>query len=253
LNYQHKQSGDKIGAVVKHVALVNHPYIEGMEGFQAVLSEAAEEDKDCLPLVYLSEKKKKNFKRSEEKVMKKDEMIAKLKEEHQIDVTALSSDSEGLKALQKRVEDGELVEKLALSEELQKKIREQFKLSEDEEINILTILDKLFEKNSGEDTKLSDAIKEIAELKETLDKKEADTRVDALLTEGFIFPKEVDSMKELYLSDAKLFDKMDAARREAGKVVKLSEEGTVGDKEESVEDATKRNVDAAKAEGYVAS
>jgi hypothetical protein len=185
--------------------------------------------------------------------MKKDEMIAKLKEEHQIDVTALSSDSEGLKALQKRVEDGELVEKLALSEELQKKIREQFKLSEDEEINILTILDKLFEKNSGEDTKLSDAIKEIAELKETLDKKEADTRVDALLTEGFIFPKEVDSMKELYLSDAKLFDKMDAARREAGKVVKLSEEGTVGDKEESVEDATKRNVDAAKAEGYVAS
>lgn len=252
LNYQHKQSGDKIGAVVKHVALVNHPYIEGMEGFQAVLSEAADEDKDCLPLVYLSEKKIKNSKQLEEKVMKKEEMIAKLKEDHSVDVTALLSDSEGLKTLQKRVEDGELVEKLALSEELQKKIREQFKLSEDEEINILSILDKLFEKNTGEETKLSDAIKEIAGLKETLNKKEADVRVEALLSGGFIFPKESESMKELYLSDSKLFEKMDAARREAGTVVKLSEEGTVGDNKETVEEATKRNVEAAQAEGYVA-
>ncbi|MBA7676807.1 hypothetical protein ES703_85052 [subsurface metagenome] len=43
LEYRDKKTDEELGAVVKHVALVNHPYIEGLGGYQAVSLSDAEE------------------------------------------------------------------------------------------------------------------------------------------------------------------------------------------------------------------
>ena len=254
MNYQHKESGDKIGAVVKHVALVNHPYIEGMKGFEAVLSDAEEADKDSVPLIFLSEKKKTS---KEELPMNKDELIKELKEKHEVDVTALLSDSEGLKALQKMVEDVERIEPIKLSDELTKAIRERLKLSESDDINVIDVLTSTFATKKDDDQKKDDpkliaALSEIETLKKENAEAKADKAVDVLFSEGYLFPKEKESYKKLYLSDVNTFNTMVEARKASGKVLNLSEEGTQGGDTESDDDVLKRNVEAAKDEGSIA-
>lgn len=260
LNYIHKETGEKLGAVVKHVALVNHPYIEGMEGFQAVLSEA-EEGSKYLPLVYLSEKDKTKKSIGDKKMSQtKDELIKLLKEGHDIDVEALLGESKSLAELQGKIEKGEFVsaedaKKVMLSDELVKKLREALELSEDAEIDIASVITKLLESSASKKTELSEATKRIDDLEKKIDKRDAEASVGTLLSEGYLFPKEKEAYEALYLSDRATFTKLVEARRESGKVVELSETGTSHSDEgnkETAEETIKRNVDAGKAEGIIA-
>lgn len=261
LNYVHKETGEKLGAVVKHVALVNHPYIEGMEGFQAVLSEAEEGD-TYLPLVYLSEKENKDKKLGGKEMPGKDELIKSLKADHEIDVEALLAESKELADLQARIEKGEFVsaeaaKKTMLSDELVKQVREVLELSEDTEIDIVSVITKLLERKTAEKTELSEALGKIKKLEETVAENAADNAVAALLSEGFIFPKEEKAYKDLYLSSKKSYDAMVEARKASGKVVNLSEDGTNYEeqnqtKQKENDEALERNVKAGKDEGIIA-
>jgi polyhydroxyalkanoate synthesis regulator phasin len=260
LNYIHKETGEKLGAVVKHVALVNHPYIEGMEGFQAVLSEAEEGEK-YLPLVYLSEKEKTKSKSGGDDMPKlKKELIEALKTDHEIDVEALLGESKQLAELQGKIEKGEFIsaedaKKVMLSDELVKKIREALELSEDTDIDVASVILKLLESGAAKKTELSEATKRIDDLEEKIDKRDAEASVSTLLSEGFIFPKEKKVYEALYLSDKKAFDELVTARKESGKVIKLTEEGTThGDNDstsETADEVKERNIKAGKEEGII--
>lgn len=259
LNYIHKETGEKLGAVVKHVALVNHPYIEGMEGFQAVLSEV-EEGIKYLPLVYLSEKEKKDKSTGGKEMPQTKEELIKLLKGHNIDVEALLGESKSLAELQGKIEKGEFVsaedaKKVLLSDELVKKIRNALELSEDTEIDIVSVITKLLESGASSKTELSEATKRIDDLEKKIDKRDAQASVSALLTEGYLFPKEKKAYEALYLSDRKTFDELVTARKESGKVVELSETGTSHEAEgekETAEDVKKRNIAAGKDEGIIA-
>lgn len=259
LNYVHKETGEKIGAVVKHVALVNHPYIEGMESFQAVLSEAEEGDQ-YLPLVYLSEEDKTKKVTGGNQMSKKDELIKSLKEDHNIDVEALLGESKTLAELQGKIEKGEFIsaedaKKVMLGDDLVKKIRETLELSGDAEIDVASVITKLLEAGAKGKTELTEATKRIDNLEKKIEKGEAEKAVSTLLSEGFLFPKEKEAYEALYESDKTTFTKLVEARKASGKVVELTEDGTnFGDGEVTV-DAQKeidRQVEAAKKEGLVA-
>ena len=140
LNYKDKKSNDTVGAVVKHVALVNHPYIEGLGGYQVVsLSEDKEAEK-FVPLI-MSEK---NLKTENNMPSKLEDIQKVLKEEHKIDLVKLQED---LKTFNKRIEDGELIKKEeapALSEEVITSIKKKLELSEETEAE--EAIKKLLEK-----------------------------------------------------------------------------------------------------------
>lgn len=255
LNYKDKQSGEPVGAVVKHVALVNHPYIEGMEGFKAVLSSLQEEKDTFLPL-RLSEESKSE--KDESMEITKEVAISELKEKHNIDVEALLSASAELKSLHDRIDKGELVTQADvatfLSEELIKRVKELLKLGEgavDLKQVVQTLLDKLTETStqlSESSAKLSEAQKEIAVGK-------TDKELSVLMSEGRVLPKEKDSLIKLSLANPTVFSELITARKEGEPLIKLSESGTAhGESEEKTpevvkKEAIERNVEKAKGEG----
>lgn len=256
LEYRDKKTDEELGAVVKHVALVNHPYIEGLGGYQAVsLSDA---DEKYTPLI-MSENKPSGGMKMPDKLTK-EIAIKFLKDEEKVDVTALLTDSEELKTLSDKIDKGELVSKedkeKLLSDEMIKKIKEELKLGEGDDKKpdelVKAMLEKFIEL-SKEQKKVTDTV---GGLEEKITGMEADKAVGALLSEGFAFPTEKPVLTKMYKADFKLFEEMAKVRREGKKLVELTEEGIEeieAEKTEAAQDEKdlKRNIEAAQDEGLV--
>jgi hypothetical protein len=254
LNYKDKQTGDELGAVVKHVALVNHPYIEGMSGFNAVLSsfeDAETNSSTYLPLV-MSEKKKAVEDEVQMADLSKEELVKVLKEKHNLDVEALLSSSEELTTLHDRIDKGELIDSksVSLGEDLLKQIKEKLALSAADNLGIPELVKKLLEKVaslSTAESKLSEVEKQLVEFK-------ADKEVAALLSEGRILPVEKDVFLSMFRKTPEVFTEMAKVRRDMKKtLVELSETGVayepqVGD---AAKEALARNLKAAEDEGRI--
>jgi len=268
LSYRDKQSNKEVGAVVKHVALVNHPYIEGLGDYKVVsLSEDKEADK-YVPLI-MSESK---FKYGVNK-MTLAELVKELKEKHKLDVSQLQED---LKVLNKQIEDGDLIKKVdapALSEELLTEIKEKLELDEkitkSDEI-VKALFDKVKEvlKLSDTNTKKDDeaakvaaaAVKEaeakdkrIEVLEAKLTEMDANKKIDALITENKVLPAEKESLVKLYKKDEALFTEFVATRSKP--LLELAEIGAKADEVPQEEkDKEKAEIDRlaklADAKGY---
>lgn len=256
LEYKDKKTDEELGAVVKHVALVNHPYIEGLGGYQAVsLSDKAEE---YTPLIMSENKTNSRGKQMPD--ITKDDAIKFLKEKEKIDVTALLSNSEELKTLSDRIDKGELVSKedkeKLLSEEMIKKIKDELKLGENDDKKpeelVKAMLEKFIEL-SKEQKKVTDTV---GGLEEKITGMEAEKAVGALLSEGFAFPTEKPVLEKMYKTDIKLFEEMAKVRRDGKKLVELDEKGIEELEKEQTEVAQDkkdldRNVKEAQAEGLI--
>lgn len=239
LNYKDKQSNELVGAVVKHVALVNHPYIEGLGGYQAV---SLSEDKEAEKFVPLIMSEKNKFKDGEDNMPKLTEILKILKDEHEIDVVQLQED---LKKLNKQVEDGELIKKEdapALSEKVISSIKKKLDLSEDttaEEAvsKLVETVDaslKLSEKDSKEKEDLK---KEVGDLKTELTEMKAEKEIDDLITEGKVLPAEKEGLKKTYVKDKALFSELIKSR--TAPLVELAEQGKKSDETPTEEDKEK--------------
>lgn len=237
MDYMDKQTNKSVGAVVKHVALVNHPYIEGLGGYEAVSLSEGKESEKFVPLV-MSEKK--NVLGGSD-MPKLTEILASLKKEHKIDVVQLQDD---LKILNKQVEDGELIKKSdvpVLSEELLKNIKVKLELSEDTSVED-TI--KQFTSKFEEVLKLSDGKdKDKSELEE-LKKKNAATQLEMtemkadaalkiLVDATKILPAEVETLKKLYIKDEATFTELMKTR--TAPLLELAEKGLKSDETPSAE------------------
>lgn len=235
LSYRDKQSNKEVGAVVKHVALVNHPYIEGLGGFEAVSLSEGKGAEEYVPLIMSESKFKGGV-----KTMTLVELVKKLKEEHKVDVSQLQED---LKVLNKQIEDGELIKKAdapALSEELLTEIKEKLELDEkitkSDEI-IKALLDKVKEvlKLSDTETKDKDKAakaaaakdKRIEALESKLTEMDANKAIDALITENKVLPAEKESLVKLYKKDEALFTEFVATRSKP--LLELAEIGAQSD------------------------
>jgi len=265
LDYHDKETGESLGAVIKHVALVNNPYIEKLYGFEQV---DFSEDKGYMPLLLSESKKfiggkqimsaKNKDKDGLDKKLTKEAAIAFLKETENIDVEALLADKEELLGLHKKIDDGELINKgdaeTLLSDELITKMKEEMKLSDGEfkEKGVTGVIKEVISNH----TELSEKVKTLTE---QLSSMEADKRVDAMLSEGYALPSEKDVLTKLYLSDKKLFDSMEEARRKGSPLIQFGEKGVKTkeeldveqEKKKEVEDMVARNIKAAEEEGYI--
>jgi hypothetical protein len=235
LSYRDKQSDKEVGAVVKHVALVNHPYIEGLGGYEAVSLSEDEEAEKYVPLV-MSESKSKDG----EDNMKLAELLEQLKKEHKIDVPKIQED---LKVLNTQIEKGELIKKVdapALSEELLTEIKEKLEIDEkvtkvDEIVKALfdkvkeTL--KLSEKKEKKETVLEKEVKDLRkendEIQMKMTEMEADKVIDALIVANKVLPAEKESLKKLYKKDQALFTEFTATRTKS--LIELAEQGVQSD------------------------
>jgi len=225
LEYKNKQTNEDVGAVVKHVALVNHPYIEGLSGFQDV--SLSDKEEKFTPLIMSEEKLAGGINMPE---ITKEIAIKFLKDKEKVDVEALLSDSEELKVISDRIDKGELVSKedkqKLLSDELMKKLKKELKLDEGEDSkNAEEVVKGLLEKFVTLSNTQEKTDKEIKDIQGELTEMRAETAVTALLSEGFGFPKEKPTLMKLYKSDAALFEEMAKTRREGKKFVELGEKG----------------------------
>ena len=241
LNYRDKTTGKEVGAVVKHVALVNHPYIEGMKGFEAVtLSEDGKKEK-YLPLILSEDNLNLEVTMPE---LTKESAIAFLKEKEKIDVQQLVTSDEELKTLHDRIDKGELIAKEdaspVLSEELSKKVLEHVALGEDDKKNPFAVIEKLIAKLSELLKGSGDTAAQLKTVQEKMSEMEADKEVGTLLKEGKIFPAEKDFVKGLYKTNMKLFEDLKKVRTKP--VVPLSELGVTVD--ENAEDQKKKDTKA---------
>lgn len=254
LSYKDKQSNESVGAVVKHVALVNHPYIEGLGGYEAVsLSENKEAEK-FVPLIM----GERNLNYGDCR-MSLTEILEQLKKEHKVDVLKLQED---LKILNKQIEDGELIKKVdapALSEELLTEIKEKLELA-DEVTKVDEIVKALFDKvkeslklSEGKEKEVDEKEKRITALETELTEMKANAAIDVLIKENKVFPAEKESLKKLFKTNEALFTEFVATRSKP--LIELAETGVMGDEvpadeKEKDEQTVKRLVKLAESKGF---
>jgi hypothetical protein len=250
LNYLDKSTGNPVGAVVKHVALVNHPYIEGMKGFEQVLSLSEGENREEFVPLVLSEKRIEQEKTS----MTKQEAVDFLKTDG-VDVEKLISLSEEFVKLTRRIDEGELVEaKVLLSDDIRKSAVEVLQLSEADSKDLNKIISTLVDKLKGSNV----AVDRLAKVETELSEMKAGTVVDNLIKEGRALPAEKVVLTKLFLSNMDLFEETRKVRME-GKPLMLSEIGLTTpetlDKmkaeRETQQAEINRHVAAAAVEGYI--
>lgn len=257
LAYKDKKTDQDVGAVVKHVALVNHPYIEGLSGFQNV--SLSDKEEKYTPLIMSEEKSDGGINMPE---ITKEIAIKFLKDKAKVDVATLLSDSEELKVLSDKIDKGELVSKedkgKVLSAELMKQLQDELKLGDgngdDKKAEVL--VKSMIEKFTALSATQKTTQDEVKTINAALTDMRAEAAVGSLLKDGFAFPKEKVTLEKLYHSDVKLFEEMAKTRREGNKYVKLGEEGVeeIEAKEaEEVEDKKEidRQVKAAEDEGLI--
>jgi type II secretory pathway component PulM len=81
-NYTDSATNTKVGPTLLHVAVTNRPYVTGLEDYREVLAASADNPGEVVVLTAAPE---------ETVQMTKDELLAALKDEHGIDVTALQA------------------------------------------------------------------------------------------------------------------------------------------------------------------
>lgn len=219
LDYTDTRTGKHVGPTLLHVAVTNRPYVTDLEDFEelAMLS-APGADTTYRPVVLTAPNVK-------EEKMTLDDMLAELKADHGIDVPALqekAAHAESAVALSAKIQE-ELVGTGLL------------KLTNGEEATADVLIGAVAEAGN----KIVELTGRVDTLVEDSAKKDAANEVEGLVRTGHILPKDKEAMKELFLSNKELFDKLVPEKP----VVKLSHTNDeLGF--ETVDEAHKETVDS---------
>lgn len=250
LDYADKKTGKIVGAVVKHVALVNHPYIEGLGKFEAVASLSEVDDgQKFIPLILSEEVTDGDIK------VTKEEAIGFLKESG-VDVEKLTKDSEDLAVLHSRIDGGELIAKSdapTLSEDLQKKAEEVLSLAESDSKDTNGIVQKLLARIA----ELLDLAPKVTALEQQLSEYKAGENFSDLLGKGLVVPTEKDFVIKLIKSGGTLLSDFVEMRKKTppvklGEMGETSNEGNSGgDVKKYIDSEILRHFEAAKAQKLV--
>lgn len=228
LNYTDTRTGTKAGPTLLHVAATNRPHVVDLEEFEELASLSADSSSEA---VFLTAQPKEN-------VMELDELIAALRDEHDIDVPALQEAAAAgdnfaklSAAIQTALSDAEVL-KLSNTDE---------ELSSDDIVAAVTQL-------ATDRVELTNKVDALIEDKK---KSDAEARVDKLVDDGFITPAKRDAHLNLLLSNPEAFE---AILPEAP-LVALSAESGFEPKDESadkvIEDEIARLSAFGAAEGFI--
>ncbi len=235
LDYTNTKTGEKVGPTLLHSCVTNRPYVTGLDDYEEIV--AATTDRSEEAAVLLSEQtavvEKPNEKASEETEMPEqaetetvakpslEELLTALKQDHNIDVSALQAKA------------GENTEQAKLSQTIVDALTQAgvVKLSNTEQ-----------ESGVANETVIG-AVKELADTNvtltnrvNTLEKRDAENAVEALIAAGKVLPSQKDAMVKLKLTDTATFE----ALIPQNPIVKLSNEVGV-----NVPDDKKQELDIA--------
>jgi len=209
MDYTDTRNGKKVGPTLLHVAGTNRPYVVELEDYEEVIAATADDMDDTVVLTPAAS--------STEEDMGLDELIAKLKNDHNID----------LADLQARAESAGNTDGAGLSAALSAALEKTgtLKLSNGEELSpdvVVSAVLELAETNAS----LSTRLEAVEKSNEDLALTNATAEVEKLIHDGYILPSKKDKMVELKLSNEELFNDLlpeqpiiDLSGEEFGKVV----------------------------------
>ena len=186
LDYLDTRTGEKMGPTLLHVAVTNRPHIVELEEYEELLAASADSSSDA---VFLTATLK------EKNTMDLDDYLTGLKDEHGIDVPALqraAADAANVTSLSNTIQAA-LVDSGVLT------------LSNADEVTSSDDLVAAVAQIAADRVELS---AKVDALVEDSAKKAAESRVDALISEGFIAPVKRDANIKLLLSNAETFEEL---------------------------------------------
>lgn len=188
MNYEDTATGKKVGPTLLHVAVTNRPYITNLDDYEEIVAASADSlGADRPEVLSLAEE-------DPEDDMDLDQMLAKLKEDHNIDVAALQA--------QQGATTDELV--TALSNVL-KETGAPVGDAGGETVTVQDVAQAVIEL-SEEKIELSNQLVALTKQAEANAQEKAETEVDALVKQGRVLPKQRDTMVELARTDREKFD-----------------------------------------------
>lgn len=199
-DYKDTKTGDMVGPTLLHVAVTNRPHITGLDPFRELIAATSDQSVDEVVAFTATATKE------EVDDMTLEEMLAKLKAEHNIDVTALQAAAATPPPDPK---DGDLATKLAavLVDAGVVKLSAGDPTPKPEDIvsSVKTVTDA----NVALATRVS-----------TLELSAVTTEIDGLIVEGRVMPHQKDAMIKLAVKDRETFDAIVPAEP----LIKLSKE-----------------------------
>lgn len=212
LNFEDKETGERIGPTLLHVAVTNRPYLTNLDEYSEVTKLSADnsgEDPILLTPVEESDQEPKKQKKKVAKLAAEQPKV--IEKETSMDMESVKAwlNERGFTAV-KADEYTDLQTKAAKATELSAKLEEtnnQLKLSETEKLDIETVGNALVELSAAND----DLTKTVEAQREEIDQMKlsaAETEIEGYISSGRILPKQKDVMVKLYLSDRATFDEL---------------------------------------------
>jgi hypothetical protein len=192
LDYTDTKTGEKVGPTLLHMAITNRPYITGLDAFDEVIAASADTSDEDTVLLGAADIEETNM------PMTRDEMIAALKANHDIDVEALIESSV----------DGQELATLSSA------------LGADVELSVGDVAEAVLEL-SAKNTEQAVQIETLMDERNTLKLSAAEGEIDVLVREGRILPKQRNRMLRLSMEDREAFEEL----LPETSLVSLSEDG----------------------------
>lgn len=229
LDYEDTRDGIRKGPTLLHMAVTNRPYVVGLEDYEEIVAATAD-NSNSVVLLSAEPDEAENTEENEMAKATLDELLAQLKEEFGLDVTALQA---AASQKEKELEDvtalsNTLTEEAAAAKEeadraseLAQRLTEELsgagivKLTNGEELTPEDIVGAVAEIAQGH-IALSNQVKDLRE-------KDAKAEVQKLVDEGYLFPYQLEPFTTMKLTNSDLFD----ASVPKTKVVELEKESGV--------------------------
>ncbi len=191
MNYTDTRTGKAVGPTLLHVAVTNRPYVTDLEEYKELgeVVAASADGNGGAVLLTASQNPPK-----EKKMSTLDELFAELRTDHGIDVPALQEQA------------GRADQGVALSNKITETLAEKgiVKLSHGGEASSDDVVDAV----TNIYTQNVELTNKVNKLTEDSEKSAAVARVDALVAEGRILPKNKDAQVKLLLSNVDLFEEL---------------------------------------------
>lgn len=187
MNYEDTNTGKKVGPTLLHVAVTNRPYITNLDDYEEIVAASADslsvERPEVLSLAA----------DDPEDDMDLDQLLAKLKDEHNIDVAALQLSAQN--------STDELVTALS-------NVLKEAGAPAEEEDGVVTVQDvaNAVIELSEEKIALSKTVETLSAQAAEANEAKAAAEVDALIQQGRVLPKQRDTMIKLSQEDRESFD-----------------------------------------------
>lgn len=223
--FRHKVTNEIVGPTLIHVAQTNNPYLPDLDNFKEIISASNDISDSEVSVVQLANAELNSTEgttdvevtsssnEGDNKEMTLEELLAELKEKHNLDVAALQA--EAAKAEEVATKNSELEAQVAQADESKTLVaalsdalnKAGVGSGETDSIELSNVIDSVAEL-AADNQALASAVKTQNETLAAMKLSATETEVDSLVAEAKILPAQRDAMVQLALSDRELFEKL---------------------------------------------